>query len=190
MLSNDELLHFAVDASGNARHDVAITYLKELTNKEPSHLDALYLLGAEYAQIGLYDLAVDFMQKALVVDPELRIANFQLGLLFMATERYEQAKETWSIILSDGENDYLSQFSEGLTSLVNNDSVETKRLLTLGIENNKENKALSNDMQNVLDSLTEITSEITIIDGGNQLDQEDEDINDANTLFLSAYKNH
>lgn len=191
MLSNDELFHFAVDASVNARHDVAIKYLKELTNKEPDHLDGLYLIGAEYAQVGLYDLAIDFMQKALTVNPELRIANFQLGLLFMSTDRYNEAKETWSIIHSDNENDYLSLFSEGLTSLVDNNSIETKRLLTMGIEKNLENVALNNDMQNVLDSLSEIVSDTAII-GENtdcQPDVEDEYLNDNNTLFLSAYKN-
>jgi len=191
MLSNDELFHFAVDASANARHDVAINYLKELTNKEPDHLDALYLLGAEYAQIGLYDLAADFMQRALAVAPELRIASFQLGLLFMATDRYNEAKETWSIILSGNENDYLSLFSEGLTSLVDNDAAETRRLLTLGIESNKENLALNNDMQNVLDSLSEVESNTSPIDDNTdtQPDEDEEYINENNTLFLSAYKN-
>ncbi|HEX5126166.1 MAG TPA: hypothetical protein VFW00_05460, partial [Rhodocyclaceae bacterium] len=67
-----ELLHLAIDAANRDDHGQAITYLKAAQEKKLSSVDyakLTYFLGAEYAQIGMYDRAVEAMKSAVGADP-------------------------------------------------------------------------------------------------------------------------
>ena len=51
-LDADELLHLALLASNQAKHEESISYLKRAQSKAPKQGKIYYLLGAEHAQIG------------------------------------------------------------------------------------------------------------------------------------------
>ncbi|WP_369434007.1 tetratricopeptide repeat protein [Psychromonas sp. MME1] len=193
-LSNDELFHFALDANKNERHDTAIGYLKQLIENVPDHEQGLFLLGAEYAQVGLFSEAIKYMEKTIELGTTLTAANFQLGLLYMATEEYDNAQESWKTIQQEGENDYIYIFSQALIHLVNNQEEKAKSLLAEGIELNKDNTALNNDMKNVLNSIGKINMfpfqqpKEKNVNLAEENVQEEEDDNSTNQLFLSAYQ--
>lgn len=187
MIDTEELLHFAIDASQNRRHDVAIGYLKQLLDNTPDNTEATYLLGAEYAQIGMFDRAKVLMLKALDRQPNLRIAIFQIGLLDMATGEYDSAVSSWERVKSDKE-DYLHCFASGLIYLVQENVAESKHWMTLGIEKNKENEALNRDMQSILESIDHINLTNASKSSGEMIKSRSEsELEPANALFLSAY---
>lgn len=80
-LTQEELLHLAVEATRRGEHGSSISYLKEGVTRFPDDAKMAYVLGAEFAQIGIYDGAELEMQRAVSIDPELYTASFQLGLL-------------------------------------------------------------------------------------------------------------
>lgn len=53
----DELLHLAAHASSMGNPHAAMAHLKELLRREPQHARAIYLIGAQYALIGLHERA-------------------------------------------------------------------------------------------------------------------------------------
>ena len=90
----------------------------------------LYFLGAEYAEIGLHDRAVEHMREALEVDSTLTVCRFQLGLLLLLSGKHQEAETVWSLL----EAAPYALFKEGLLALANNDIAMAKRSLSDGIE--------------------------------------------------------
>src|SRR5688500_15693826 len=94
-LDDQELLHLAIRASNEGRHDAAIDHLKQALELAPDNAKVHYMLGAEHAEIGMYDRATEEMTKAVVLDPTLVTAQFQLGLLHITSGRIPKAEESW-----------------------------------------------------------------------------------------------
>src|SRR5258708_1433265 len=112
-----------------------------------------YLLGAEHAQIGLYDRAVEEIAKAVELDPKLTTARFQLGLLHLTSGRVEQAERAWAALEDLESGNALRLFKTGLLHLARDEFAECASYLTKGIAANKENPTLNKDMQQVLSSI-------------------------------------
>ncbi|MFL6712461.1 MAG: tetratricopeptide repeat protein [Sulfurifustis sp.] len=149
-LDSQELLHLALDASRRHKHEDAITLLKRALAIAPDDARLHYLLGAEHAQIGLYDRAAEEMQNAVHLDPKLETAHFQLGLLHVTSGRVEQAAEAWKPLDKLGPDHPLYLFKTGLLHLSKDEFSECERNLRRGIGANKANPALNNDMQRIL----------------------------------------
>src|SRR6185437_13734707 len=94
-LDESELLNLALHAMGNNHHDESMRLLKRTLNAFPGSARAHYLLGAEHAQIGMYDRAVSEMTEAVRLDPSLAAAHFQLGLLHVTAGRVREAQAAW-----------------------------------------------------------------------------------------------
>jgi tetratricopeptide (TPR) repeat protein len=149
-LDADELLHLALEASRQDRHEEAITYLKRALALAPEDARLHYLLGAEHAQIGLYDRAVEEMQQAVKINPALETAHFQLGLLHITSGRVEAAQEAWKPLDKLGAEHPLFLFKTGLLHLAKDEFRECEQHLRRGMAANKLNAALNNDMARVL----------------------------------------
>lgn len=152
-LDADELLHLAIQASQIDRHDQAITYLKRAAQKAPENADIAYFLGAEHAQIGLYERAMEEMAHALELNPDLHTARFQLALLYLTSGRVEATTETLGPLAALGEEDYFYWFAQGLGHLIRDEFSDCKRTLEQGIALNQSNQALNNDMQRILEAI-------------------------------------
>lgn len=149
-LDAEELLHLALLASNQNKHEESISFLKRAQSQAPKQGKIFYLLGAEHAQIGLYDRAVEEMTKAVELDPSLHTASFQLGLLHMTSGRVEQAAGAWQSLDTLGPQHPLYLFKTGLLHLASDDFEASKENLRKGIQLNKHNDALNRDMQRVL----------------------------------------
>jgi tetratricopeptide (TPR) repeat protein len=149
-LDESELLHLVLHAMDEGRHDESMRLLKRTLNAFPGSAQAHYLLGAEHAQIGMYDRAVTEMAEAVRLDPTLAAAHFQLGLLHITAGRVREAQAAWLPLDRLPTDDPLRLFKSGMLHLVHDELALSAQELRAGIEGNKLNEALNNDMRRLL----------------------------------------
>lgn len=135
--------------SGSAR----VEQLRQQVEREPHRGDIRYLLGAEWAAAGHYDLAVEEMGRALELDPSLSTARLQLGLLHLTCARPAEAIATWRGLEALGDRDPLRMFARGLEALIRDDFQACTAWLEMGIRANHTNAALNRDMALVIDRI-------------------------------------
>src|SRR5262245_55942841 len=146
-------MRMALAASTGNDSETSINYLKRAIALVDGMAEPHYLLGAEYAGKGLYDLAVSEMQAALKRKPELAAARFQLGLLLLTLTRVEEAATTWGLLDVLPPDEPLYLFKTGLLHLIREQWDQAIALLREGIARNTENQALNRDMQMVIDQI-------------------------------------
>lgn len=152
-LDTDELLHLAWTAGDRGQTDQAIALLKQAVDEAPEDARAHYMLGAEYAQIGMFDRATTQMQAAVALDPELHAARFQLGLLHLSSRQVEAAQLTWEPLDRLGPGHAYVQFRNGLLHLARDEFADSVRCLKDGLAANDFNAPLNVDMQRIHDKI-------------------------------------
>ncbi len=184
-LDSEELLHLAIRASAQNQHEQAISHLKHAIEKDPNSAKLYYMLGAEHAEIGLYDRAVEEITKATRIDPKLDTAHFQLGLLYITSGDAQKAIEAWKALDHLGENHFLYLFKTGLTYLANDEFDSCARSLEKGISLNQTNEALNRDMKKILEEI-----KVAMENQKNQPNTEKQKTksNKASNVLLSAYQ--
>jgi len=182
-LDSEELLHLALRESENDQHEKAIELLKRALEIDPKNANIFYMLGAEHAQIGLYDRAAEEMQKAVALDPQLHTAHFQLGLLHLTSGRVSEAEIAWSPLDKLGERHPFYLFKTGMLKLANDDFHESCELIMKGMSLNDFNQPLNNDMQKVLDQIYSMHPDLKPT-----TDSSDLGTDSSRRAFLSAYK--
>lgn len=165
-LDGAELLHLALEASGRNDHGTAITYLKQAidlpagsTATSGDYAKYLYMLGAEYAQIGMMDRAAQHMEQAIEMDPDLHTARFQLGLLHITCNQPAQALSVLAPLEKLPESAAFHHFGVGLQHLLKDQLAACRQSLLRGIELNSAsatpNLPLNADMNKLLNALAE-----------------------------------
>jgi tetratricopeptide (TPR) repeat protein len=149
-LDQDELLHLAMEALRRNDHGAALTYLKDGAQRFPQNVSMAFLLGAEHAQIGMFDRAETEFKRALDIDPGLAIARFQLGLLQLTQARPDDAKLTWQGLDVLPEDHALRLFKQGLEALAEDRFDDARSFITKGMDANQVNPDLNRDMANVI----------------------------------------
>ncbi|WP_123237687.1 tetratricopeptide repeat protein [Pseudomethylobacillus aquaticus] len=182
ILTQDELLHLAIEATRRGEHGAAISYLKEGVSRFPEDGKLAYVLGAEFAQIGLYDKAESEMARAIELAPELHTASFQLGLLQMTMGKVTEAKASWAKLDVLPERHALYLFKTGLEHLAAEQYGEARRLLDQGIAANDFSPELTRDMENVMAGLPEAV-ETAVANSA------DVTASESGHVWLSAYNN-
>jgi tetratricopeptide (TPR) repeat protein len=152
-LDNDELVHLALYAMRNDRHDEAMSLLKRAIEAAPDSPVAHYLLGAEHAQVGLYDRAAAEIAESVRLDPSIPAAHFQLGLLHLTAGRTREAEAAWQPLDRLATDDPLRLFKSALLHLVNEEREKCIEELQEGIARNQLNEALNDDMRRLLADL-------------------------------------
>lgn len=181
----DELLHLALEALRRNDHGAALTYLKQGAQRFPDNVNMAFLLGAEHAQIGMYDRAEAEFKRAIELDPGLAIARFQLGLLQLTQARPADAKATWQALDDLPVDHALRLFKQGLEALAEDRFDAARALLTQGMSANQINPDLNRDMANVL-------ANIPAADGAAPPAASDNSGADGNSnpVWFNAYQNN
>ncbi|WP_229008362.1 hypothetical protein [Methylophilus sp. Leaf408] len=161
-LNQEELLHLAIESIKQGDHGVAISYLKEGVEKFADDPKIAYVLGAEYAQIGMFEKAELEMRRAIELDSSLHTASFQLGLMQLTQGRNQDAAISWKSLDALPETHCLWLFKTGLNHMVAGENELARKLLEEGIQANDFSPELTKDMRMVLDELPndEINSEV------------------------------
>ena len=150
VLDTEELLHIAVASVGRGDFEGALTTIKRILAEEPEHAVANHMLGAAYAQLGMRERAVEPFVKALAADPQLHMARLQLGLLKLALGNADEAQADWAPLDAIDHGDPIYLFKEGMVHLIGNRLDEAANSLMLGVERNRTNPQLTEDMLGVL----------------------------------------
>lgn len=165
-LDGQELLHLALDSAGRGDHGRAIEYLKQAIDLQDGqsvsstqYAQYLYLLGAEYAQIGMMDRARDHISRAVSMDPSLHTARLQLALLLIGAADVPAAINELQPLAALGNSSAMGCFGKALHHLLHDEFVPCKELLLQGIKLNTEsdqpNLPLNDDMRKLLNSIEE-----------------------------------
>ncbi len=150
-LDQEELFHLAVAAGEKGDSAAVLVYLKHAVSREDASARAHYLLGAEYAQVGLFPRAIEEIEAAIALDPNLHAARLQLGMLWLGANDNARAAVALAPLTELAEQDPMHLFAAGLLSLINNDAANAVRLLEQGIGLNTVNMPLNGDMQRIVD---------------------------------------
>jgi tetratricopeptide (TPR) repeat protein len=199
-LDQDELLRLALDASAQGQGGAAIAYLKEAVGRVDATAFAHFLLGAEYAQIKLYERAAGEMEAALALDPGLSVARLQLGLLWLTGAQADKAALTLAPLAELPPADPMRLFGAGLEHLMHDRFDDATAALQSGIQANTANDHLNGEMQLILDEIARLrgaghppgvtqaqpaSATQPKVEGEGKNENESESA--ANHLFLSAY---
>ncbi|MCH2172725.1 tetratricopeptide repeat protein [Myxococcota bacterium] len=149
-LDAEELRHLAELAIQREDPEAALTTLKRLLQLEPEDGQALYLLGAVHAGLGMHARAIDEISRAIELLPDIPIARFQLGLLYVLENQAAEATEVWKSLDVLGDGDPLFLFKRGIEHYLEDRVDECIADLERGLELNVDNEGLSNDIQNIL----------------------------------------
>lgn len=150
MLDQAELLQLAANASAADDGASAIAYLKEAASRGDASGTTHHLLGAEYAQIGMYERATGELEAALAIDPTLSLVRLQLGLLWMTRADAAQSAIVLAPLEELAVDDPLFLFGRGLRQLARDELPEARRSLENGIARNSSNEALNADMRRII----------------------------------------
>lgn len=159
MLDQAELLQLSLEADRNGDSATSLAYLKEAGSRPDASAEALLMLGASYASLQMYDRAATAMEASLAVNPQLAIARFQLGLLYLSSGDGPRANDVLVPLDDLGDNAALYHFGRGLRHLLADEFADSLRYLQRGIELNRDNPALNADMQRIIDDVNKLPEE-------------------------------
>ncbi len=152
-LSSRELLHFGIYASKTKRSDVAIQYLKRLVDIEPNNYDGLFLLGSEYAEVGLFEEGINAMKQVIESVEDAHLVRFQLAMLYVTTGLNDKALKQFQVLSDLPGDNALSIFSAGLTAIIQEEKQQGIALLEKGLTLPSNNDALSQNMSKMLEKI-------------------------------------
>ena len=119
--------------------------------REPGNAELRYLLGAELAQRREYPEAVAQMRTALDINPKLHFARLQLGLLYLTLAQPDDSLAVWAPLEELEESSALKAFKRGLEALIRDDFPACIGFLQRGIDLNKQNATLNDDMSQLIE---------------------------------------
>ncbi len=188
-LSEKELFFIALRELQDGQHGPGMTHLKELLEINPDNVDGHFLLGAEYAQLAMYDEAVNHLSTALDLQPSLNIARFQLGLVNLAVGEFQNVRTTLEPILVSCEGQYLEKFAKGILFCIENKSEEAITSIREGIVSNNENPSLNKDMEGVITAIENLPEQQTTGEAQMLPEREEQQSLESSDYLLGAYRN-
>ncbi|MFZ6646155.1 hypothetical protein ACO0LO_10590 [Undibacterium sp. TJN25] len=183
LLDQEELQQLALAANRSQTPGAAIAYLKEAVSRADATANSHFLLGAEYAQVRIFDRALKEFESALAIDPALAIARFQLGLLLYTLGEKQRSGDILKPLYGLGESNPLSHFGKAVDYLNTEQFAKAIVSLSRGIELNPAQRALTQEMQKMVEELRKLPPEL--LKDRENADSSDEGL--ENRLLLSAY---
>lgn len=178
IFDKDEYLQLAIESVRRSDHGAALAYLKEGAARHPDDARIAYMLGAEHAQIGLYDRAEAEMARAIDLDPSLHTARFQLGLLQLTQAKAIEAGNTWRGLDVLPEGNALRLFRDGLEALAAERYEDARTIIQAGLGANNFSAELNRDMESLLGRIPDSGTSGTAEDG-----------EESSHVWLNAYQN-
>ncbi len=80
------------------RYEQAIEKLDEALVEDPDEPDLLNLIAYSHRQLERYEIALNYYQKALQIEPDHRGANEYLGELYLSLGELEKAEERLAVL--------------------------------------------------------------------------------------------
>jgi tetratricopeptide (TPR) repeat protein len=125
--------------------------LRDAIVRDPGNAELRYLLGAELAHLREYPEAVTQMRTALDINPKLHFARLQLGMLYLTMSQPDDSLAIWAPLEDLDESAALKAFKRGLEALIRDDFSACIGYLQQGIDLNKQNATLNDDMTQLIE---------------------------------------
>jgi tetratricopeptide (TPR) repeat protein len=125
--------------------------LRAAVVRDPVNAELRYLLGAELAERREYPEAVAQMRTALDINPKLHFARLQLGMLYLTMAQPDDSLNVWAPLEELEETAALKAFKRGLEALIRDDFPTCIGYLKRGIDLNKHNVTLNEDMTQLIE---------------------------------------
>lgn len=151
--SLSERLLQALAASASGDTGAAIDLFRRATDEEPGSPLPPFLLGAELAQLGRIEEAIQAYAAATLLAPTFHIARYQMGLLQFTSGHAALALVSWQPILALPENQPLRAFVLGFAALANDQFADAIAHFRAGQALNHDNAPLNSDIQLVVDRI-------------------------------------
>lgn len=148
--SADELMHMALYAFEQGRHDQALMYLRTHALKEPNNALVQLALGGQYAKLHHYEKALSALQQAAALDETLHIVHLHSAFILLASNQFVKAEAALQPLLLLADNHYLCSFAKGLIAYCQADKTQAVYFLELGISQNQQDPFLNNNITNLL----------------------------------------
>lgn len=155
-LTQDELLALAAAASRSNDPTQSLALLEEASRRADATGMTLFMLGSEYAQLGLHTEAKTSMARAVEIEEGFHLARFQLGMLHLTTGEGEQALRVLEPLASLGREHpqhYLAAFQRGLLHLLGDSFDDAIEAFAEGVTLNRDNPPLNSDIHRVIDAI-------------------------------------
>lgn len=155
-LTHAELLALALEASRRDDSAQALACLKASAGRDDAPALASFMLGSEYAQLGLVEPAKAAFAQAVAQGPDLPLARFQLGMLHMTCGEVDAARAVWeplALLPARHPQAYLACFHRGMCHLAADEFAQAVQALAEGVALNQDNPPLNHDMRRVIDAI-------------------------------------
>jgi tetratricopeptide (TPR) repeat protein len=147
----------AVKASQADDSETALKLLGKACELHPGSGLAHFLIGSEYAYLGRLDQAEASFASAVLLEPSLVLARYQLGLLQFSSGRAATALLTWQPLLELPDDEPYPHFVKGFACLAQDQFDEAEGHYHRGLAHVKDNRALAGDIEQVLLGIRKIT---------------------------------
>jgi len=127
--------------------------LRAAISRDPGNAELRFQLGAELAELREYNEAVVQMRTALDINPTLHFARLQLGLLYLTMSKPDDSLAIWAPLEELDEGAALKAFKRGLEALIRDDFAACIGFLQQGIDLNKLNATLNDDMSQLIEKV-------------------------------------
>ena len=113
----EEYLHLAARAAQDSNHHDALKFAHKSLELEPNKPEALFLLAAQHAEIGLYDRAKEGYRLSIEQKPDLHLARFQLAMLSLQSGEMDDLQEQIAYIETHADNPRLKRYTRALSAM-------------------------------------------------------------------------
>lgn len=83
---------------GDEKYQQAISELDKALKDDPDNADLLNLMAYSHRKLQHFDIALDYYQQALQIEPQHRGANEYLGELYLQTGQLDKAEERLQVL--------------------------------------------------------------------------------------------
>jgi Flp pilus assembly protein TadD len=180
-LDAEELTHLAIKAMSGGRDEDALRLLQRASERDPRDGKPHHLRGAIFASQGETGKAIEAMTQALALEPQLMVARFQLGLLYLTSGNVDEARSVWQAFEDLAERHPLRLFKAGMLHLVNDEFEDCVALLEQGIAL-CDTESINKDMRRVIENVR------TAIPARRPEDRGSRDRTDARHVMLARYE--
>jgi tetratricopeptide (TPR) repeat protein len=144
------LLEAGIAASQRNDSSQALALFAEAGAALPTWAVPHFLMGSEYASLGEWAKAEAELANAVLLDPALHIARYQLGLLQFSSGRAAAALVTWQPLTEMPADPGLAEFVKGFAALAQDAFEQARSLFEQGLHSPGVNPAVAGDIQKVL----------------------------------------
>jgi Flp pilus assembly protein TadD len=156
--SETQPLQAGLDASRSGDAAAAIRWFRIACERNPAAAVPAFLLAAELAQAGEVTEAENCYARAVLLDPGLDMARFQLGLLQFTSARASTALLTWAPLFERPQDDPLRHVVQGFAALMQDDFESAVAGLSQGRQLIQGNDALKSDLTMVIERIRRIAA--------------------------------